>query len=260
MSKVSELNKLAKKITGEDPKENTIREILDSISSFFKGSKVKSSNTEKAIKNVTENYTSGGSEGGGTTTKLVVPSESEYVNTDLGPIVFYGEGYKASIGDDVLDFFEALDFSNVVCFIDMFSSTLITHGPELDTSSGQSFNQMFMNCGELVSIPQYDFSNGTGSMGMIDAFKNCSKLEDVPVLITHECDVMYMETMFYGCESLSDDSLNNIMAMCINCPSAEYKELAYLGLTEEQTEKCKTLSNYDALVEAGWTTGFSEVI
>lgn len=60
MSKVQELNKLAEKITGENPKENTIREILDIISSYFKGSKVKSSNTEKAIKNITENYTSGG--------------------------------------------------------------------------------------------------------------------------------------------------------------------------------------------------------
>lgn len=61
MSKVSELNKLAQKITGQNPKENTIREILDEISTFFKGSSVKSSNTEKAIKNVTENYSGGGS-------------------------------------------------------------------------------------------------------------------------------------------------------------------------------------------------------
>ena len=92
MSKVSELNKLAEKITGESPKENTIREILDSISSFYKGSKVKSSNTEKAIKNVTENYTSGGSG--------YPPDWSEIGYEDTPPGILEGFEYAKEIQEN----------------------------------------------------------------------------------------------------------------------------------------------------------------
>lgn len=251
MSKVSELNKLAQKITGQNPKENTIREILDFISSFFKGSKVKSSNTEKAIKNVTNNY-----KGGGSSTKPIVPKGEEL--SGALSLQFLENGVdKAYISDTEAAFFEQLDFSQCTSFISMFANTFITHGPEMDTSSGENFNEMFKSCESLVSVPQYDFSHGIGAMGVIDAFRDCTNLVTVPNLIrTPNSPVYYLENMFNGCESLSDESLNNIMAMCINCPNAEYKELAYVGLSEEQAVRCQSLSNYQSLIAAGWTTGY----
>ena len=63
--------------------------------------------------------------------------------------------------------------------------------------------------------------------------------------------------MFYNCTNLSDESLNNILAMCKNATSySDTKTLAYIGLTEEQANRCKTLSNYSAFTAAGWTTGY----
>ena len=63
--------------------------------------------------------------------------------------------------------------------------------------------------------------------------------------------------MFSNCPSLSDESLNNILAMCTNASSyTRTKTLAYIGLTLEQAEKCMTMSNYQAFLDAGWTTGY----
>ena len=63
--------------------------------------------------------------------------------------------------------------------------------------------------------------------------------------------------MFSGCTSLSDESLNNILAMCKNATAyTDTKTLKYIGLTPEQANKCKTLSNYQAFLNAGWTTGY----
>lgn len=63
--------------------------------------------------------------------------------------------------------------------------------------------------------------------------------------------------MFYNCIKLSDESLNNILAMCANATSyTDTKTLERIGLTSEQATKCTTLSNYSAFTAAGWTTGY----
>lgn len=262
MSKISELNKLAEKVTGTNPQENTIKEILDEISSSLSGKTIRSANITSAIKNLTDSYSGGGGGGGGTATKPVVPGSTGSYENNLGPLVFlYGGSTNiADVDDNVLDFYESLDFSEVVMFSSMFAnSSWLTRGPVMDTSSGQSFNEMFKNCERLESIPQYDFSNGIGAIGMSEAFYGCSNLESVPNLITKQSDAMYLENMFYGCDSLSNESLNNIMAMCANCPLSEYKELSYLGISEDQAAICEGLSNYNALLAAGWTTGYDPV-
>ena len=67
-----------------------------------------------------------------------------------------------------------------------------------------------------------------------------------------------MERMFDSCPSLNNTSLNNILAMCINVtriPSNK-KTLRHIGLTQAQAQVCTTLSNYQAFVNAGWTTGY----
>ena len=44
--------------------------------------------------------------------------------------------------------------------------------------------------------------------------------------------------------------------MCVNSALTANKKLKYIGLTQEQATTCTTLSNYQALVNAGWTTGY----
>jgi hypothetical protein len=66
-----------------------------------------------------------------------------------------------------------------------------------------------------------------------------------------------MRSMFYGCISLSDESLNNILAMCTNATKiTSNKTLEYIGLTSDQATRCQSLSNYSAFTAAGWTTGY----
>ena len=66
-----------------------------------------------------------------------------------------------------------------------------------------------------------------------------------------------MTLIFKDCPNLSDESLNNILAMCKNATSyTNTKTLAYIGLTSAQATKCTTLSNYSTFTAAGWTTGY----
>lgn len=88
-------------------------------------------------------------------------------------------------------------------------------------------------------------------------FRNCVNLVDVPVLSLAGVDEV--ANMFLNCNSLSNDSLNNILKMCANDGSnigSSAKTLAYIGLSSTQAQTCQTLSNWNAFVEAGWSTGY----
>lgn len=63
--------------------------------------------------------------------------------------------------------------------------------------------------------------------------------------------------MFSRCSSLSNESLNNILEMCINATSyTGTKTLKQIGLTSSQATTCQSLSNWNDFVTAGWTTGY----
>lgn len=115
-------------------------------------------------------------------------------------------------------------------------------------------NNMFNGCTGLVQAPTLDTSNVTN---MRYAFLGCSSLEDVPIYNTAQVYGGRFTNMFSGCTSLNNNSLNNIMQMCINATlQTTNKTLADLGLTQTQAETCMTLSNYAAFTAAGWTTGY----
>ena len=123
-----------------------------------------------------------------------------------------------------------LDTSNITSMNTMFAdcTSLIT-APELDTSKSTNMNSMYIRCTNLVNVPPYDFKNTTN-----------------------------MGYLFEHCDNLSNSSLNNIMATCISVTKtlSHQKTLKALGLSQAQAEICQTLSNYDAFVAAGWTTGY----
>lgn len=146
-----------------------------------------------------------------------------------------------------------LDTSKVTRMQSMFAScSLLTTIPQFDTSKVTTMFSMFESCTKLKAIPQIDTQNVDSMFVM---FRNCSNLEDVPVLNTAKVTTILQ--MFTGCSSLSNDSLNNIMQMCINAVSyTGTKKLKEIGLTSAQATTCQSLSNYQAFLDAGWTTGY----
>lgn len=169
-----------------------------------------------------------------------------------------------------------LDTSKVITMSFMFQYTNLTTMPLLDTSKVTNMNNMFFECTNLTTIPLLDTSkvtdisymfmkctnltaipllNTSSTTNMDSMFNKCANLTTIPLLNTSKVTRMY--NMFDGCEKLSDDSLNNILAMCTNAATdKKAKTLKLIGLNEEQATKCKTLSNYSAFTSAGWTTGY----
>ena len=149
-----------------------------------------------------------------------------------------------------------LNTSKVTNMNSMFQNcTSLTEIPLLNTSNVTNMGSMFANCTNLTEIPLLDTSKVTD---MISMFANCISLTTIPLLDTSKVtSITGMDSMFADCTSLSDESLNNILAMCKNATSyTGTKTLAYIGLSEEQATKCTTLSNYSAFTSAGWTTGY----
>lgn len=146
-----------------------------------------------------------------------------------------------------------LNTSNVTDMSSMFYyCSSLTTIPLLNTSNVTSMASMFYNCTSLISIPLLSTSKVTNMDSM---FNGCTSLTSIPLLDTG--DVTYMGTMFSNCTSLSNESLNNILAMCTNAAKiTSNKTLRYIGLTSTQATTCQSLSNYSAFTTAGWKTGY----
>lgn len=111
---------------------------------------------------------------------------------------------------------------------------------------------MFQRCVKLTSVPNFNFSNVAN---LRETFSGCTSLTTIPALtLTRATN---LRDTFLNCPNLSNDTLNNIMAMCISATSyASTKTLAYIGLTSTQATTCTGLSNYSSFTAAGWTTGY----
>ena len=169
-----------------------------------------------------------------------------------------------------------LNTSNVISMIGMFSDcSKLTTIPLLNTSNVTDMSSMFHGCTNLTTIPLLNTSNVTDMSSM---FSYNDKLTEIPLLDTSNVTSMYsmffycdilttiplldtskvtnMSSMFQYCPNLSDESLNNILAMCTNAVKVTNKTLSQIGLTRDQATKCTTLSNYSTFTAAGWTTGY----
>lgn len=137
---------------------------------------------------------------------------------------------------------------------------IITSVPTFQTNTtvgGSSINMsdMFYGCNSLISLPTLNTLNVTD---MKELCYGCHNLANVPVLDTSRITASgNMYNMFTNCESLSNDSLNNIMEMCINSGiTSGTRTLKNIGLTSAQATTCQSLSNYTAFTNAGWTKGY----
>lgn len=149
-----------------------------------------------------------------------------------------------------------LDTSNVTNMASMFCCChSLAEIPLLNTSNVTDMGDMFSWCKSLTEIPLLNTSNVTDMELM---FRYCSNLKEVPLLNTSK--VTEMQFMFSNCSSLSNESLNNILAMCTNATAyieqGTNMTLNYIGITEEQATICTGLSNYQAFLDAGWKTGY----
>lgn len=129
--------------------------------------------------------------------------------------------------------------------------TKLTTIPLWDTSNVTTTQSMFSGCSRLQSVPALDLSSNTNMQWM---FNGCSNLETIPVLNTSL--VTNMNDAFKNCNNLTQQSLNNILEMCISATLISTKTLKYIGLSSTQAAVCETLSNWSDFETAGWTTGY----
>ena len=130
--------------------------------------------------------------------------------------------------------------------------------PEMkNTQNVVDFARAFQECKKLKTIEYFDTSNANDLSYMCIG---CSELVNFPALNASKTRIGGLSDMFSNCPNLSDESLNNILAMCISAnathANAAYgnKSLTqYLKLTSIQANKCKSLSNWSAFIAAGWT-------
>lgn len=126
-----------------------------------------------------------------------------------------------------------------------------------NTSNVTNMNYMFQSCSKLIGLDVSNF-NTEKVTDMSRMFYNCKELKDLNVSDFDTSKVTNMSNMFANCSNLSNESLNSILKMLstVNALSSSNRTLKYLGLTQSQANKCKTLSNWSAAEEAGWTTGY----
>ena len=117
-------------------------------------------------------------------------------------------------------------------------------------------NLMFRYCKNLIEIPNgFNTGNLTSASSM---FQRCESLENVPVLDLSSITGKTLGSMFASCLSLTDNSLNNIMQSLLSVTTnyTGTHTLKTIGISQEQATRCQSLSNYQALIEAGWETGY----
>ena len=205
-------------------------------------------------------------------------------------ITVYDSIIKSTLANDVTDLSSMFERCSDIITIPLFDTSNVTNMngmlancdklttiPQLDTSKATNMNAMFQSCDKLITIPLINTGNvksmsnmfsgckSLTSIPLLDTsnvtemaymFENCTSLTTVPQLdiskVTNTFDV------FKGCTSLSNESLNNILGICIGATSfTSTKTLKYaMGLTSAQANICKSLSNYSAFIAAGWTTGY----
>lgn len=174
---------------------------------------------------------------------------TEINNLDVSSMTSLYQTFYKMVG---LKKISLLNTSNVTNMSEMVSTCKSLREINLfDTSNVTNMNNMMRET-KIKTIPQFDTSKNT-SFGTF--VYGCSELENFPILDTS--NVTYMSSMVKNCPKLTDESLNNIMQMCINAVKfTGTKTMVYVGLSQEQATICQGLSNYQAFLDAGWTTGY----
>lgn len=155
----------------------------------------------------------------------------------------------------IIKYIPKLNTSNVTNMSQAFNINpeLLYVADNMDMSSCTNLGSTLSNCVQLKTAPIFLNTNKVTSFDSM--FREDTELVNLPIYNTNACTSMRF--MVSNCPKLSNESLNNIMQMCINAVSyTATKTLKDIGLSEEQATTCTTLSNYTAFIEAGWITGY----
>lgn len=123
----------------------------------------------------------------------------------------------------------------------------------VDISACTTLNYGFYSLRSLITLPYMDFSHITDASGI---FSQDESLVNIPVLNFQSLTGNTNYNMFQNCRSLSNESLNNILATCVTMTGVTNKTLKYMGITSAQATTCQSLSNWNDFVSAGWSTGY----
>lgn len=123
----------------------------------------------------------------------------------------------------------------------------------IDISACTTLNYGFYSLRSLITLPYMDFSHITDASGI---FAQDESLVNIPVLNFQSLTGNTNYNMFQNCRSLSNESLNNILATCITMTGVTNKTLKYIGLTSTQATTCTGLTNWADAQSAGWSTGY----
>ena len=113
---------------------------------------------------------------------------------------------------------------------------------------------MFYTCNNIVSVPLFDTSTATNLQQM---FRNCDKLETVPVY--NWSSATSLSDMFNSSYKLTDQSIDNVLQMCIGATSyTGTKTLYVLGFRSNPytTARIQACPHYQDFLNAGWTIGY----
>lgn len=191
------------------------------------------------------------------------------LNQTLKDILIKAKGlnFTNTSADEAFRFFTRLEevsfkamATNRTNFYNMFQDCKALKKIEgFSAPAGKIFQYMFQGCISLEEAPYFSTPNALDFKHM---FSGCTSLKEIPRYskASMGCMTYGLQNMISGCPNLSDQSLNNIMSMCRSWSNSEQKTLAYVGFSREQVERCKNLSNYQSLMDAGWTTGFEEEV
>ena len=78
----------------------------------------------------------------------------------------------------------------------------------IDMSKTTNINNMFANCGNLISI-QMSSLDTSNIINMVSLFIGCTKLKNIDIETLNTGNVKYMMTLFFGCNAIETLDLSN---------------------------------------------------
>lgn len=131
----------------------------------------------------------------------------------------------------------------------------IVYMPLVDTSNVEKMFAMFYSCSYLQVLPLLDTSKVTDMQYLCTG---CNQLKVIPILNTTNVTTLY--SAFGNCNRLTDESLDNILQMCINATNTytATKSLSSLGFLETSypVSRIEALPHYQDFIDSGWTIGY----
>lgn len=142
-----------------------------------------------------------------------------------------------------------INIANITASSSMFYNTNISeiNGANFKFPDLQNAYAMFAMMPNLTNVIDLNLSTATNVRFLYSGCRNLISVSNID--INGATDIW---GMFENCVNLSNDSLSNIMKMCINAINVTNKSLNRVFENYDYIHKCMNLPEYSDLVNAGW--------